>query len=272
MVKLPQILGAIAISALCAGRTPVRAAIIIDDFTTPQSIELPRDEGEFNTVALNGGMSGRSVFPVVGVYNTHLVAGSLRTNLDGRGLMAGRIDRYPVLPRNPGDLLGGLLNFNVDYGFVDPATDTPRTVDLSQEGVNDTVYIDFRVLRARQELSAVGIELSDGEDTYRSDIFAPLRSETPFTLSFPVASLAPWRGGVANGATLQSVRYIGFDVDVAGLFGPVVEDLGLYFEIDRFWVGSAIPEPASGVLALVGGVCLASRRRGRAHAAASRRR
>jgi hypothetical protein len=124
----------------------------------------------------------------------------------------------------------------------------PGTVDLTENGENDTLFLDFRSLTGETPPPFIHLYVGQADEvlTYEFFYFPVVPSAEPFTVAIPFNSFTR-RGGGPEVATFEEV----FELIIAlraneGAFGAP-EELGWTAVLDRIRVG-AIPEPSAGVM------------------------
>jgi hypothetical protein len=221
-----------------------QAEITIDDFTTPQLTILPDDVSRSDFVSLGDGQSFLRVMEFgTRTDRANQIVGSFDVNADGRGLMVGSVNRLPPSSLPGGGSIPGELAFIVRYQLQASVAN----VDLSEAGVNDAVFFAFRRLESRVGSAMIGLAVG----RFTTPRISVAQSSSPFVVAFPV-----------NPLSLNSVSITSFFVNVPGSTDPSNLDPGVYFEIDRVWVG-VIPEPNGAALLAAGAALAGLRRRGR---------
>jgi hypothetical protein len=223
-------------SILCFIPAAAFAEIIIDDFDDAVEVDLPEmEEQQILTTRVGALNADRRV--IVRASQTDPI-GLLDVNVTRESHLTTRIDgQFLSHPDNT-----PLLSFATGYEFADP-------VDLTQGGLNDTVFVDMRLFQGPGIPGELSLSLLEGNNAFLAILprFG-LLSDTPYTVAVPFSSFG-FRGGGGGSANFSTVSLIG--VTVRLLTGNRDPNTKWLVQIDRIRVGQLVPEPSAGFLMLV---------------------
>jgi hypothetical protein len=224
----------------CALATPLRAALILDDFNDPAELRLP--EMRFDDVQTTG-VGALSATRTLDVGTSAPAVGVFAADSLLNSALAAQLGT--VNPRT----IARSIDLHVFYRFP--------FFDATEGGVNDGILLDFRSFRRGNVFAGLDVYARD-DVTGRHMTSAQLPDRTePFTLAIPFSAFT--RGEqVLHADQLQGLSFS------VGLTAPAdVSELGFSMVIDRIRIGR-VPEPAtSGMGGIAAGTLLVGGRRRR---------
>ena len=129
-------------------------------------------------------------------------------------------------------------NFTLVYNFTDGGESRG---DLSEDGLNNAMLMDFAFVRGPTPLSAMRLHVLNRNGWHFALVQDLPFSDDPFTLSFPFEDFGD-RGGSNIPADVEKVSNFIVEFLSAGLFSPPVPDEQWSIGLDRIRFGT-VPEP-----------------------------
>jgi len=240
VVAKPYLLPALFTILWCSLFAPLssRAEIVIDNFVDSLHISLPAQKLQTFISSNIGDLSAQR----------RLAANFFQTNPDGyidvNQATPGSLVAQIPMTTHTGTLPSGAIDMVYDL------SDPHGGVDLTQQGVNDAIILDFGYLAADTPLRRLQVSVmrsyvvgSIYSSSSYSSAFLPIpQSNGPFSLSFPFDTFQLDRGAPISNFDFSFIFQIEILVDLFVLNPNFPESPNFHMNFDRVRVGTVVPE------------------------------
>lgn len=225
----------ISASILCA-----HGEFVLDDFDDPFEIIMPDMDDQYVMQSDIGPLEADRWSSVVATSGSK-PTGRVDSDVSMDSALTaefGMVNPHPI---------GGppAIGINLLY-FIDE-------IDLTENGLNDCIAVDFAFLRSAIPLARVDVfveDVSDPRGSYVSQLFDIPQQDEPFVLEFPFNSFSP-RGGGAGEIDFRHVHEV--TLSISPVRFTDIDNLGFSAGVDRLRVTRSIPEPSTAPL-----ICIAT--------------
>jgi hypothetical protein len=228
------------------------AEVIIDDFDEPVLVASPQSDNEWMTTDNVGPLSATRQVRI-GWLDGDGPDGQLDANISMSSVLTGQVSHL-----NPdSELSRPIVSMQFDYLF--------SSADLSDGGLNNAIFLDFRRLESAIPPSLLLI-LVNG----KAHLEGPIRrSSNAFTLAIPYTSFSN-RGGSPGLPDYSDIRGMQFEIRASAYTGGGPDPLNFMMQLDRIRVGRLVPEPSTFLLSTFAAALLFSIRLRERHSASMR--
>lgn len=230
-----QLLASVILAAgVLLAPIPAAAEIILDDFDEPFEIILPQTGTGGDTPIIQSDVGPLGIERRSSLVNIlSKPTGRLDANISRSSTLTFSLDRL-----NPTSAAAPIDALNLNYFFDE--------MDVTQNGANDRVIVDFLHLRSAIPLARVDVFMHDSQSNFVSQHFDISPQDGMFELEFPFDSFSERGGG---GGQIDPTRIHSLYFSIIPVYFTNINEIDFSTVVERIRFTGAIPEPATDTLA-----------------------